>query len=230
MKLPDRYGCFFEGANDIYVAAEVLRAHAKTFPPEDFERLEYWMDKVRPFKSAKGNLELMFEVARNRIPSLERLGPRASLLMVFDADDDPTGRWTMVRNFLGEHAANLPTIPTPAGAIARSPVADHLTVGIWMMPDNRSKGNLEDLLLDACMNSDALELARLATKSGQEFFGVGEPRASRLRSKATINCYKSFGKKPDRPYGDNLSSDGVFDPAAPALQPYADWLVRVLGI
>src|SRR5690606_33597891 len=103
-------------------------------------------------------------------------------------------------------------------------------IGMWMMPDNGSKGNLEDLLLGACSNQDALKHAEAAVLVGQDLIGLSEQKRKGLRSKATINCYKSLGLLPDRPYGHNFTSNGVFDPSAPAFQPYAEWLVAVLGL
>lgn len=66
-----------------------------------------------------------------------------------DANDEIVNRWASVTDRLREahrfRAASLPTRPDPAGTIItegpRSP-----RVGIWLMPDNQSSGELEDFV------------------------------------------------------------------------------------
>lgn len=59
-----------------------------------------------------------------------------------DANDDLTSRWTAVANRLRQANINPPNGPDPAGTI----IPGKPRVGIWMMPNNRVSGELEDFV------------------------------------------------------------------------------------
>lgn len=61
---------------------------------------------------------------------------------VVDANDDVSGRWASIKDKLGQISLDLPGEPNPAGTI----VGKTPRVGIWLMPDNESRGELEDFI------------------------------------------------------------------------------------
>ena len=74
---------------------------------------------------------------------------RTVLGIVLDANDDPDARWQAVTDRLNrlrqeDHfdLPELPAQPDPKGMI----IEDRLRIGIWLMPDNRSTGELEDFV------------------------------------------------------------------------------------
>lgn len=79
------------------------------------------------------------------------LSDRKTVSIVVDADDNPDARWCSVVDrlqaaFLAEKM-ELPEKPKPRGVIIDSrPAARIPRIGIWMMPDNRSEGQLEDFI------------------------------------------------------------------------------------
>ena len=72
--------------------------------------------------------------ARN--PGLSALG------IVIDADDNVIDRWKAVTDQLQQAGVNSPRVPEPTGTIINGP----RRVGIWLMPDNISPGELEDFI------------------------------------------------------------------------------------
>ena len=73
-------------------------------------------------------------------------GRRAVGIMV-DANDDPKRRWQSVAYRVRNIGAVLPDSPCPNGTIARRiPNFPRLRLGIWLMPDNVSSGELEHFI------------------------------------------------------------------------------------
>ena len=74
---------------------------------------------------------------------------RTVLGIVLDANDDPDARWRAVTDRLNrlrqeDHfdLPELPAQPDPKGTI----IEGRLRIGIWLMPDNRSTGEIEDFV------------------------------------------------------------------------------------
>jgi hypothetical protein len=71
-------------------------------------------------------------------PTVQRLG------ILLDADDQPAQRWQRVRAECAAAFPDLPATPPPEGAIARS--QEGKSLGVWLMPDNQSRGMIETFL------------------------------------------------------------------------------------
>lgn len=67
---------------------------------------------------------------------------RTALGILVDANDDLDARWQAIGHRLRKVAVNPPTQTTSAGTV----VQGKLRVGIWLMPDNGSAGELEDFI------------------------------------------------------------------------------------
>lgn len=104
--------------------------------------------------SARGSLEHNFHIIEKggKDPLLDSIEVevvvpgRTVLGILLDADDDLESRWRAVAARLRqeEHLelGDLPDRPEPSGTI----VEGRLRVGIWLMPDNRTGGELEDFV------------------------------------------------------------------------------------
>ena len=80
---------------------------------------------------------------------LSSIGPeikvsgRQAVAILADANDNVTTRWDAVRGQLSKAGIRSPTSPDSAGTI----IDGTPRVGIWLMPDNRSSGELEDFVV-----------------------------------------------------------------------------------
>ena len=62
-----------------------------------------------------------------------------ALGIMLDANTNPAGRWEAVKDRLARVNINLPDSLCASGAIIES----HPRVGVWLMPDNTSPGELD---------------------------------------------------------------------------------------
>ena len=82
-----------------------------------------------------------------RTPGYDAVG------FLVDADDDPTARWDAVSNRLRSAGTNAPTTLDPNGTIIAA-TGDIPRIGVWMMPDNQSPGELEDFVAEMIPGGD----------------------------------------------------------------------------
>ena len=81
-----------------------------------------------------------------------RVPGRRALGIVADANEDLNARWSAVANRLREEKIKVPDYPDPKGTIINgSP-----RVGIWLMPDNSSSGELEDFVAEMVPDDDPI--------------------------------------------------------------------------
>ncbi len=114
-----------EGQDDLHV---VLHICQRTEVQSDFCIRE------------KGSVEKLLDSIDTEIetPGLQSLG------ILVDANTNLAGRWQAVKNRLAEtgYYPSLPAHQSPSGTIIAGPPR----VGVWLMPDNSSQGELEDFV------------------------------------------------------------------------------------
>ena len=91
------------------------------------------------------------------IPPEFNVSGRKTLGILVDADDHPLDRWQSLRDRFSSLNVQLPNNPYAQGTIIQS----QPRVGIWMMPDNMSPGELEDFIATIIPSDDPVwRLAR----------------------------------------------------------------------
>jgi len=79
-----------------------------------------------------------------------------SLGILVDANDDPIQRWNKIIRCIGSNTAmDIQTIPDSDGngTILDS---DTIKIGIWLMPDNESSGEIEEFILQLIPEGDPI--------------------------------------------------------------------------
>ena len=134
-----------EGDNDLHVAAHIwLRQHNSepTFAIES----QGGIDKLLP----------------NISPTIRRAGTETVGILI-DADDDSQARWSAVRDRIARNdiSAPLPRDPVQDGIIIDAEIGiedfapkRNVRIGIWLMPDNISPGELEDFVAQMIPHGD----------------------------------------------------------------------------
>ena len=162
-------------------------------------------------------------VQKGGFPELSRSIPvelvvpgRSVLGVVVDANDKPAARWQAVRDRCGHRGITLPSEPDPGGVV----VEGRPRVGVWLMPDNQSPGQLEDLVADMIPAEDVVW--RLA----QEFVDrIPEPERPSPAIKAQVHAWLA-ARAEARPMGSAIRT-GHLGASSPAAARFISWLQRL---
>lgn len=148
----------------------------------------------------------------------------AALGIILDADTDLAARWQAVADRLTSAGYNgLGALPDESGAIVMPPPGQNLLpkVGIWVMPNNRVPGLLEDFLQFLVPEGDSL-----LPKARQIIGELPERRFSIFHeSKALIHTWLAWQEEPGRPYGQAITAR-YLDANLPLGKVFASWLCR----
>ena len=77
---------------------------------------------------------------------------RTAVGILVDANDCPKARWQAVTDRIRKAGLEPPSSPDPNGTI----IDGKPRVGIWLMPDNESPGELEDFIAEMIPHDDAV--------------------------------------------------------------------------
>ena len=90
------------------------------------------------------------------IPLEIKVSGRKALGIILDANDDLMKRWLAVRQTLNSVVdTNIPEKPETSGTIINLS-KPYPRIGIWLMPDNKSNGELEDFVIKMIPTDDAV--------------------------------------------------------------------------
>ena len=144
--------------------------------------------------------------------------------VVIDADVSLPNRWSELRNTLiAAGYSAVPTLPSAHGTVIEPPVELILPrVGIWLMPDNRNSGILEDFLR-FLVPADC----GLFTHAQTVMANLPERRFSPLaQPKALIHTWLAWQEDPGRPLGQSITAK-FMDAGVPQVDTFIEWLRRL---
>lgn len=220
-----------EGKTDMHVVLPMLKAGDPRFADCKVEQnsgalvVQLPGDKDRHLAICEeGNIENLSKRIKTRlqVSGLERIG------FVFDANSNPDNRWKQIRgrvlDVLPDLETSIPEKPSFGGVwVAKSNPA----VGMWMMPDNKNKGAIEEFLVPMIDSKDhcwkqAQNYVEEVSKKRKDF-----PKRmifpERKTMKAKIHAWLAVQENPGSPPGTAIRS-GYFNPDTPETQSFRDWL------
>lgn len=153
-------------------------------------------------------------------------GDSAIVGVVIDADADLASRWrSLCDRLIALGYEGVPDNPAAEGTIMDPPEGKLLPrVGIWIMPDNQTKGILEDFLRFLVPEGSRL-LEHV--KSSIAAIPVGERRFSQLAEpKAVIHTWLAWQEEPGKPLGTAITAR-YFDPDVVQVDVLVSWLNRL---
>ena len=101
----------------------------------------------------QGNIDRLLDSVYMEVTN----GERTVLGIMLDANDHPEGRWQAVADRLHKAGIALPSFPQPEGVVIPGEPSTGLPrVGVWVMPDNESLGELENFLAEMIPGDDAV--------------------------------------------------------------------------
>ena len=141
---------------------------------------------------AYGGLE---EILKPRVIKSELRASRLEALgVVVDANGDVPARWNEVKTWCSSEFADLPE-QIPAGGL-EVVHSDGVRFGVWIMPDNRFTGMLEDFLV-RLIPDDSRHLYDLARNCVAEAKRNGAPFKDVHGRKAEIHTWLAWQDPPD---------------------------------
>jgi hypothetical protein len=194
-----------EGMDDIYVIGELLEYNAI---PETFRLIE------------KSGFERLLEDIEVEIEGsgVTRLG------VVVDADWDAMHRWTQLQGKLRTCGyTTVPQEPDGDGTIIQQP--GRPTFGIWIMPDNRIPGSIEDFVRMLVREDDAALWQRaenVVQKLPKKMIRFRPTYAS----KAKIHTFLAWQEEPGSPMGLAIKKR-YLQPDAPQANAFIAWVHRL---
>jgi hypothetical protein len=143
--------------------------------------------------------------------------------IVMDADSPGIkARWLQIQRKIREHGYVFPPYPDTGGTILRK--SEELpTIGIWLMPDNKHDGMLEDFLM-GMVARDALQAASHCIARAKEN-GMTTYKPVH-HSKAVLHTWLSWQDHPGRPLGQAITAN-VLKPGADLAGVFIRWLEQL---
>ena len=190
-----------EGQDDKHVVRHLWNRLRQSEPPFDI------VDK--------GNIDKLLEAIEPEI----RAPDRAAVGIVADANDDLDARWAAVSHRLREASIAPSAAPSPDGAI----IDGTPRIGVWLMPDNRSTGEIEDFVQRMIPHDDpawplAQQYIRDIPEEAKKFRATKTSRAELHAWLATREKPGFMGSAIGR--GD-LETDGLL------CTEFAEWIERL---
>lgn len=146
--------------------------------------------------------------------------------LVLDADQSTTNRWNSIRNMLlatGNY--DIPIMLPQEGLLLSPPNENCPKVGVWIMPNNKTEGMLEDFLLTLTNSNDPLlefvdiTLDELKHRGLQRFADVH-------KSKARAHTYLSLQEEPGCTLATAIEKN-YFDSNSELVVAFAEWMKRL---
>jgi hypothetical protein len=159
-----------------------------------------------------GNIE-----AESKQAGLKAIG------ILIDADDQFDSRWSRPRDRCLRIAADFPEQLPPDGLIHQN--EDGLRIGVWIMPDNQSRGMLETFLgslVTAPMNPLWIFARESCTNSRDH----GAPYIDPHYDKACIYTFLAWLEPPGRSLNVSVQAR-AFDGRLPLAGRFAKWFINL---
>ena len=158
--------------------------------------------------------------AHLKTPGLEALG------VVVDANGDAAARWDALRALCDNECEDLPNqIPAEGLEVGLS---GGPRFGVWIMPDNRFEGMLEDLLV-RLIPDDLGALYTLARNCVAEARQGGAPFRDVHERKAEVYTWLAWQDPPGLRLHEAVKHR-ILDPTKPESRPFVRWFRRLFRV
>ena len=211
-----------EGQDDKHVVWQICRRAASfSVHREGYDMSVTLRQAETAFGIAeKGNFRAVLDAIETEVfsPGRQALG------IVVDADSQPEQRWEELKAAFPA-AVPLPDAPDPTGIILPEQLGQP-RIGVWMMPDNHSSGELEDFV------KQMIPAAAPVWTDAQQYIDNIQPESSRKFApekidKAKLYAWLSTLKEPAR-MGAAIG-DGDLETNGSLCQTFVHWLQRLFG-
>ena len=205
-----------EGETDKRVIPYVMEAHGVTWPIEPAEYPVF----IEAYGSVDEILKAGVVEGEIRASGLEALG------VVVDADGDAAARWEDLRTWCANEFTELPKKIPAAGLVVAHSGGPRF--GIWIMPNNRFAGMLEDLLVQL-IPDDSRNLYEFAQTCTRESRPRGAGYRDVHKRKAELHTWLAWQDPPGLQLHDAVQGQAL-DPTRPESRPFVKWFRDLFGV
>jgi hypothetical protein len=175
-------------------------------------------DTFTPYvRDCDGFPNLLKEVGVQAKGSRQRLG------IVVDADENLADRWKELGGALRAAGCAAPDSLSKLGTIFTGITPDR-KVGVWIMPDNETHGNLEEFLTTLVPSGDRIWTH--AQSSTERALRLGAPFRPIHRRKAELHSWLAWQEQPGMPFGAAIQRK-VFAQDSPVALAFLAWFRRL---
>ncbi len=212
-----------EGLNDQHVVWALCQAY----------QIKETFDVRKPDIKVDGNgIEAALKAFRL---SMVESGKQA-VGLVIDADEYPERRWQQIHQIIQKSNRGyvLPELPATNGVIIFAPTDYLPRIGIWLMPDNRNQGMLEDFATYLIPANDKLQvyanhvLDDIEEAIQSDSLDPETIYAPIHRSKAFIHTWLAWQRNPGMPMGQAITAKAL-SAHSPLALTFVDWLNRLFN-
>ena len=179
---------FVEGRDDEFAIFHLVRRHVLEAETRSLPEIE-----------ESGSKKRVLENIEAAIPA----GTDQTLGFVLDADRSLKSTWQAAVSRLRTVGVRTPDQIPEEGFIGRADPY-RTRVGVWIMPDNRREGELEDFLQDLVDEENVLFPHAQEATEGARSLGAGFP--DQKTGKAVLHTWLAWQENPGRPYGTAIAS------------------------
>ena len=221
MPTVERSNLHVEGRNDVHAIKHLLLRHGFDCPTKSDPRSGDEFSENVPEIKAAGDRSKVLDAMETAVP----VSTGRSVGFVLDADAVAENRWRAVRDRLGTFELDLPE-SIPEGGFVGDVAAFKVRVGVWLMPDNRRGGALEEFLQDLIEEDNPLIPVAVRSTENAKAEGADFPESS--RNKAVLHAWLAWQETPGLPYGSAIGAR-YFRDDSPAATAFVQWYRNVFG-
>ncbi len=205
-----------EGYDDLYSVREILRTQIK-WPDASESEYPVYIDIGRSVNEI---------LSKDYMGVLLKSSTIRTLGIMIDANDKGAGsRYQSLYNLCGASFPAMPNTLPPDGLIVSNRSQKRL--GIWIMPDNRSNGDLETFLRDLVPDQPLWNYAEGCTETARRNWDA--PYRNAHTNKAKLYTWLSWQDPPVQNPGRALESRAL-DATLPATQSFISWFRKLFDL
>lgn len=226
---------FVEGKTDKYVVLQLLKNHGLFAQdgdqrPDDPKKVQLVVSVVKPTQDSSGSKSELMEDLSQRVRS-----PKHSAIgYIFDADDSDFTEWDLQKTWAAicNRLAKAPMLLTLPDSISVEGFwGKHsktgTPIGVWLMPDNRRDGSVEDFLRELIAEGDQIApFAEASTRSAKNDHGALFPEKD--FKKATIETWLAWQEEPGMTFGTAFQKN-CLQKSKPLAERFVAWVRNLIA-
>lgn len=215
MNPPQTKRLLVEGYDDLFCVVGLMR-HYVNWPKDKYDA-PVWIEAVG---SVDKILQRDYLSASLKDPNIKTLG------IMLDANGDAFARFSSLKNLSNNFFNDLPAQLPKGGLIADN--SDGKRIGLWVMPDNESKGAIE-VFLKYLVPDATTPVWEHAVRSVTQARALGANCKDGHINKGNLFTWLAWQDEPGQSPGLALTRK-ILDPSAAGAKTFAAWFIKLYSL